>query len=61
MDAVPHLTCCRLTDLSGQEFTRRIVPVHHQFGDEMLEVRGRPTLCVPSLKNPPSPSGAFLG
>ena len=52
MDGVPHLMCYRLTDLSGQPFVRRQVTAHHQFGDEPLDVRGRPILCVPSLKNP---------
>ena len=52
-DPAAHLTCYRLTDVSGQPPSpRRDVTVHNQFGDAGLRVRSIAQLCAPSLEIP---------
>jgi dipeptidyl aminopeptidase/acylaminoacyl peptidase len=64
VDAAAHLTCYTIKP-GLPAFTPQDVTVMDQFAEQDLralrgECRRRSVLCVPSEKNPPSPSGAFL-
>jgi hypothetical protein len=64
VDPTAHLTCYTIKG-GGPPFTPQDVTVMDQFAEENLqalrgECRKRSLVCVPSEKNPTSPSGAFL-